>query len=199
MRTRTVILPVCLSILAGLASLAVIAAGCRGLSAAGPGSGSVSGPAYPADFALAVTVFPVEPSSPARRSRRGISDGAVEGQRYLIEPGGVLRAGFGDAAATSPAPPVVRRLGSGEITELADLVRASGLIDHKGDHGDDTSSPFPSTYRPPAGRRVALVYTAWEGNRRYAAVDLDGEGAGGVARLRERLAELSFRADLAGR
>lgn len=155
----------------------------------------------PGDFALAMTVYEIpDPDGGPPR---------VVGQRYLVEPDAVLRAGFGPAAGDHGLPPVVRRLSREQLDELYATARAAGVLDlPRVDPDSDLRSArptSPATHRFDPDDPEALIYVAQLGRRRYA---LARTGAGWAETdpaealpdaepLRSLLAELAFTPELA--
>ncbi|MEM0982442.1 MAG: hypothetical protein AAGI17_00675 [Planctomycetota bacterium] len=111
----------------------------------------------PPDFAIGATVFP-GPGS--------------EGERYLVEPDGMLRAEFGGGVRPTDHPPRVRQLAAGEFNDLYTLALTTGLLD---------STPSgrvnsPETFQP--FENSVLVYYAYDGLRRYVEVTPEDERFG---------------------
>lgn len=150
---------VALAVLPALAALV----GCR----AGPAS--VPADSRPPDFALGLTVFPTDAQTATGHRSAG--------ERYLVEPDGVLRAAFGGGVSPRMHPPRVRRLSLAEYDELYRLALDSGLLaPDPGGGARGGTPPGPDTFRPAPLAPVALLYTAAEGVRRTRAFDLGEPG-----------------------
>lgn len=91
-----------------LACLLLIGCGARP-----PATGTVS-PRPPADLTIAVTVIAAEGSSP-------------EPARFVIEPGGQLRAALGAGATPETLPPRTRLLTDAQVSQLYGIIAREGL------------------------------------------------------------------------
>lgn len=155
--------PLCaVSVCSVLLLAAMLASGCRSMPEA-----ASAGP--PADFTLALTVF--DDDAEIFRSAR-----------YIVEPDGVLRAGFGSGASTAAYPPWIRRLSSRQIQELwtiAGPIRA----DESG-----RSLPTDETFEPGDDPTV-VVAIRQNGRWRYAAHALaETDAPNATIRLLDRFA-----------
>ncbi len=78
-------------------------------------SGTLTGsPRPPADLTIAVTVIADEGSTPGPA-------------RFVIEPGGQLRAATGGGATPDTLPPRTRRLSDAQVTQLYGVIVREGL------------------------------------------------------------------------
>lgn len=128
----------------------------------------------PADFALALTVYPSDDSP---------------GERYVVEPDGVLRAAIGRGVTGHGHPPGVRWLSPWEFDALYQTTLDAGLLDL----APPTRVSGPDAYEPDGAGDAALVYTAWEGWRRWQEADLQPEAQGELAAAADRVAPLRDR------
>jgi len=162
---------VALAVLPALAALV----GCR----AGPASAPAD--ARPPDFALGLTVFPT--GSATGIGADTATGHSSRGERYLLEPDGVLRAAFGGGVSPRMHPPRVRRLSLAEYDELHRIALDSGLLGLASSPDPGGPEPSPDAFRPPVGASVALVQVAANGDARSIAIDL-GEPGPRAAALR---------------
>lgn len=91
----------------------VLAAVCAGCGAR-PARTDAFPPRPPADLTIAVTVIAAEGSMP-------------EPARFVIEPGGQLRAATGAGSAPDTLPPRTRLLTDAQVTQLYGIIAREGL------------------------------------------------------------------------
>ena len=127
----------------------------------------------PPDYALVVTVFPVEGSAAPFRPAR-----------YALEPDGLLRAEVGGGGTQPAYPPIARRLEPAQIDTLYSHTKSLDL-----DQEDTPAVPVPGpqVYEPPAGEPVALVEIAALGIARAFEIDTADPAAITLIRELERL------------
>lgn len=154
-----------LPLVAGCASSLFFLVG--GLGAAGCGTVAIGrptvagGPAVglpPADAATSVTVW--VPASDAAPQANVPSPGWLRA-RYVLEPDGVLRAGFGDAATPDAHPPIARTLTPHEARQVHELARAAARA--------PIAQPVtgPRVFTPAGPNPACLVYVSTERTRAY--------------------------------
>jgi hypothetical protein len=160
-----------------LLALAACSSTPRAPEPAAPISGS-----RPADFTLAMTVY-----SPTRAAATGTLPRALRPARYILEPGGTLRAASG---TTAPAyPPAARQLEPHQVDQLWRLLRDSPLLDP----ANPAQVQDPELIELSPSRTTATIYIAFGGQRRSLRLLLDRstEDALTAERLANRLADLA--------
>ena len=155
----------------------VLLAGCRALPRA---------PEHrPADFSIAITVYPGPELRSGPVPDPG-SEGGSPGERYVLEPDGALHSGVGAAVADHPLPPVLRRLDPAEHDRVYHVARQAGLFEVVRAFrvsGPETDTPLP-------GKPRVLVELASSGVRRTAA--FDPRDVEGLDELLQSLRDLSW-------
>jgi len=131
----------------------------------------------PGDFALLITVYPVEADKTALPDPRWLRPA-----RYAVDPDGRLRAESGIGVSRPGFPPLVRELDPGEVDRLYALAAQAGP--------GQAEVPGPQVFTPPADRRVALLEISAEGRVRAAQHDADADTP--LAPLLRELARLSW-------
>ncbi len=140
----------------------------------------------PDDFALGVTVYrPGLPESQVDALPRSLRPA-----RYVVEPGGILRASVGTGSDQETYPPITRQLSPAEVDQLWRAVQGTGLLEE----GSTAEIGGPHEYEPLRGRSTAMLYIAYVKQSNYYAVPLDAGDEYGIAsrELVERLARLSW-------
>jgi hypothetical protein len=138
----------------------------------------------PDDFVLAATVLtPPE----ARLSRLPRS---LRPARYIVEPGGMLRASVGPGASTTTYPGETRQLTPREFDALWREVRSSNLLSP----GNPARVNDPEAIARSSDRATALIYIGYADHRVTLRIILDRSTPESVTgeRLIDDLAELSW-------
>ena len=147
----------------------------------------------PEDLMVSVTVYGPVPEGPSARSSRP--------GRYLVEPGGTLRAALGPGSREATLPPVVRTLRDAQQRSLWLAVRDSGLLDdaHPGSIGSASAFERTALSGAEEGTTVAVFTVIAMGHTRHTAVDLgppdrpaETLNAGSARVIIERLARLAW-------
>lgn len=113
--------------------------------------------------------------------------------RYLLQPGGELRAAFGAGVGGDTIPPLARRLTPAEIEDLWSLAEDAGLLEGT----PEGRIAWGSTWDAPPTGAAAVVSVSARGRRVHVGRSL-GTGMGGglgspaTERLIDRLAELAW-------
>ncbi|MBL8762030.1 MAG: hypothetical protein JNL50_12085, partial [Phycisphaerae bacterium] len=121
----------------------------------------------PGDFALSVTVATPDPArDPATLARW------QRPARYIVEPGGTLRASVRPGARVDAYPPAVRTLSRAQVESLWASVRGDSWMSEVAAGSRAVSSPEVETMPPEVQRRSALVWISGAGVRRGVVVPL---------------------------
>lgn len=170
MRTR-----IALSGWVGILVAHAILSGCAGQRA-------TLGSGRPADFMLDLTVMSSAEELADQRWARPA--------RYIVEPGGTLRASVGEGVGPEIFPPRLRTLDPAEMDRLWRLTVESGLFREE--------SPLrieaPERLGVVGGAPIAAIRRMGAGSQRSIVVFLEGgdEDARNTVLLVERLADLSW-------
>lgn len=134
----------------------------------------------PADFTLEVTV---------RSPRAGEVPRAMRAGRYILEPGGSLRAAVGPGASHQTYPPRAADLAPIDVERIWRLVRDSGLLTDSSPYAIST----PDDAWASASRAIAIVTLVIDGQRSTFAVPLEDPNPTprNVAAIVDRLARLA--------
>ncbi|MFN0012816.1 MAG: hypothetical protein ACKVS8_14375 [Phycisphaerales bacterium] len=138
--------------------------------------------APPSDFALGVTVYPVQTGG----STAGLALPAyARPARYILEPGGALRVATGTGLTASTVPPITRTLAPEEAAALYTAMRDANLL--VAGHGGTIG--FPTAYVPPPHRSTTLISYSADGRRASLALPASDPS---VRPLVEKLAALGW-------
>lgn len=144
----------------------------------------------PADFALHVVVIPRQEAETAGAAPRWARPAA-----FLVEPGGRLRALFGEGALDGRVPPIARQLSPWEEDDLYATALAAGVLEAE-PPAPLTRIPAVEVYAPIPGQPATVLFdVAAQGRARALAATLDDPAAGPQRALVEALNELTWRAE----
>ncbi len=134
----------------------------------------------PSDFTLEITV---------RSSRTGEVPRALRAGRYILEPGGALRASVGQGATHGTYPPRSADVDPIEVERIWRLVRDSGLLIESSPYAIST----PEDAWNSATRAMAVVTIVKQGQRSSFVVPLEDPNPTprNIAVVVDRLARLA--------